>query len=108
MLRAAVRKFGDRAWATVAVEVPGRSSKSCSDRCGAGLRRGRARGPGAPGAARAGPAAAARSRARGAGDGPRSHAHTARAARAAPWLPLRAAHPLTRRASSSCPHPQVA
>lgn len=32
-LRAAVRKYGDRAWAAVAQEVPGRSSKSCSDRC---------------------------------------------------------------------------
>ncbi|KAF6261514.1 hypothetical protein COO60DRAFT_776758 [Scenedesmus sp. NREL 46B-D3] len=32
MLRRAVAKFGDRAWATVANEVPGRSSKSCSDR----------------------------------------------------------------------------
>jgi hypothetical protein len=32
MLRAAVAKYGDRAWATVAIEVPGRSSKSCSDR----------------------------------------------------------------------------
>lgn len=32
LLRAAVKKYGDRAWATVAGEVPGRSSKSCSDR----------------------------------------------------------------------------
>jgi hypothetical protein len=32
MLRQAVAKFGDRAWATVANDVPGRSSKSCSDR----------------------------------------------------------------------------
>ena len=32
MLRAAVKKYGDRAWATVANDVPGRSSKSCSDR----------------------------------------------------------------------------
>ncbi|GBF95474.1 hypothetical protein Rsub_07824 [Raphidocelis subcapitata] len=32
LLRAAVKKYGDRAWATVANEVPGRSSKSCSDR----------------------------------------------------------------------------
>lgn len=33
LLRAAVKKYGDRAWATVANDVPGRSSKSCSDRC---------------------------------------------------------------------------
>ncbi|GBF95991.1 hypothetical protein Rsub_08806 [Raphidocelis subcapitata] len=32
LLRAAVAKYGDRAWATVATDVPGRSSKSCSDR----------------------------------------------------------------------------
>ncbi|WIA37732.1 hypothetical protein OEZ86_014612 [Tetradesmus obliquus] len=32
LLRQAVAKFGDRAWATVANDVPGRSSKSCSDR----------------------------------------------------------------------------
>lgn len=36
MLRQAVAKFGDRAWATVANDVPGRSSKSCSDRCACG------------------------------------------------------------------------
>ena len=33
MLRIAVARYGDRAWATVATEVHGRSSKSCSDRC---------------------------------------------------------------------------
>ncbi|KAI8475195.1 MAG: hypothetical protein J3K34DRAFT_517630 [Monoraphidium minutum] len=32
LLRAAVKKYGDRAWAMVAHDVPGRSSKSCSDR----------------------------------------------------------------------------
>jgi hypothetical protein len=32
MLRAAVARYGDKAWAAVAHEVPGRSSKSCSDR----------------------------------------------------------------------------
>eukprot|EP00775_Hariotina_reticulata_P003150 gene3150-3427_t len=32
LLRHAVTRFGDRAWATVANDVPGRSSKSCSDR----------------------------------------------------------------------------
>lgn len=35
LLRQAVAKFGDRAWATVANDVPGRSSKSCSDRLAA-------------------------------------------------------------------------
>ncbi|KAI8466332.1 MAG: hypothetical protein J3K34DRAFT_485028 [Monoraphidium minutum] len=32
LLRVAVKKYGDRAWATVANDVAGRSSKSCSDR----------------------------------------------------------------------------
>lgn len=33
MLRAAVARFGERDWASVSTGVPGRSAKSCSDRC---------------------------------------------------------------------------
>lgn len=33
LLRIAVHKYGDRAWALVSSQVPNRSSKSCSDRC---------------------------------------------------------------------------